>query len=169
MRDVTRTLQPRFPSGLLWHLWVTRPLHPHAWTPALMLHLSTHALSRKVLNLTTPKGIKRNPSAVILHRLHTVKWFQVFLCNTNNLIFARSAMVSSISIKNNSFYLALIICLQTLCLFVCLFGFSGISIFLGYLIPNPFLYKETVLFQTIQYSISTHLNCQNFSISSYSV
>ena len=27
------------------------------------------------------------------------------------------------------------------CLFVCLFGFYGISSFLGYLMPNPFLYK----------------------------
>ena len=28
--------------GLLWHLWVTRPLCPHAraWTPVLMLHLT---------------------------------------------------------------------------------------------------------------------------------
>ena len=33
--------------------------------------------------------------------------------------------------------------------------FYGISIILGYLIPNPFLYISTVLFQTIQFSIST--------------
>ena len=30
----------RFPSGLWWHLWVTRPLRARAWTPVLMLHLS---------------------------------------------------------------------------------------------------------------------------------
>ena len=30
VRDVTRTLLPRFPSGLLWHLRVTRPLRPRA-------------------------------------------------------------------------------------------------------------------------------------------
>ena len=32
---------------------------------------------------------------------------------------------------------------------VCLFGFYGISTFVGYLMLNPFLYKQTVLFQTI--------------------
>ena len=42
--------------------------------------------------------------------------------------------------------------------FVCLFGFYGISMFVGYLMPNPFLYKETVLFQAIQFSISTQFN-----------
>ena len=31
----------------------------------------------------------------------------------------------------------------------CLFGFYGISTFVSYLMPNPFLYKWTVLFQTI--------------------
>ena len=30
VRDVIRTCQPHFPSGLLWHLWVTRPLRAHA-------------------------------------------------------------------------------------------------------------------------------------------
>ena len=33
--------------------------------------------------------------------------------------------------------------------------FYGISTFVGYLMPNPFSYKLTVLFQTIQFSIST--------------
>ena len=46
------------------------------------------------------------------------------------------------------------------CLFVCLFGFYGILTFVGYLIPNPFLWKWTVLFQTIQFCISTQFNCQ---------
>ena len=36
----------------------------------------------------------------------------------------------------------------------------GISTFVGYLMPNPFLYKS-VLFQTIQFSISTQFTCQN--------
>ena len=43
--------------------------------------------------------------------------------------------------------------------FVCLFGFYGISTFVGYLMPNPFLYKLTILFK-IQFSISTQFNCQ---------
>ena len=34
---------------------------------------------------------------------------------------------------------------------------------------NPFLYKWTVLFQTIQFVISTQFKCQNNSISSYSI
>ena len=31
-----------------------------------------------------------------------------------------------------------------------IFGFYGISTIVDYLMPNPFLYKQTVLFQTIQ-------------------
>ena len=33
--------------------------------------------------------------------------------------------------------------------------FYGISTIIGYLTPNPFLYKQSVLFQTIQFSKST--------------
>ena len=52
--------------------------------------------------------------------------------------------------------------------------FYGISAIVGYFMPNPFLYIETVLFQTIQFSISTafclHIvKCQNSSISTKSV
>ena len=39
-------------------------------------------------------------------------------------------------------------------------GFYGISTFVGYLTPNPFLCKLSVLFKTIQFSISTQFNCQ---------
>ena len=41
-----------------------------------------------------------------------------------------------------------------------LFGFYGISTFGGYLMPNPFLYKQLVLFQTLQFSMSTQFNYQ---------
>ena len=47
-------------------------------------------------------------------------------------------------------------------------GFYGISNFVGYSMPNPFLYKS-VLFQKNHFSISTQFNCQNIFISSYSV
>ena len=56
-----------------------------------------------------------------------------------------------------------------------LVGFYGKSTFVGYLTPNPFLCKLSVLFQTIQFSISTQFKCKyslivkNISISSYSV
>ena len=40
------------------------------------------------------------------------------------------------------------------------FGFYGISTFVGYLIPNPFLYKQIVSLLTIQFSMSTQLNCE---------
>ena len=36
---------------------------------------------------------------------------------------------------------------------ITLFRFYGISAFVGYLMPNPFLYK--VLLQTIQFSVKT--------------
>ena len=69
-----------------------------------------------------------------------------------------------------------------------LVGFYGISFFVGYLMPNPFLYKysvlfqaiqfsqtvliqtiKKVLFQVIQFSISMSFKCQNSSISNNSV
>ena len=43
---------------------------------------------------------------------------------------------------------------------ICLFGFYDTSTFVSYLMPNPFLYKYTVLFQTIKFSIKTQFNCQ---------
>ena len=42
----------RFPTGLLLHLWVTRPFCVRAWTPVLMLHLSNPC--------TEPKGSQPN-------------------------------------------------------------------------------------------------------------
>ena len=39
-------------------------------------------------------------------------------------------------------------------------GFYGISTFVGYFTPNPFLCKKSVLLKTIQISISTQFNCQ---------
>ena len=41
-----------------------------------------------------------------------------------------------------------------------LFGFYVISTFVGYLMLNPFLCKLSVLFQTIQLSMSTQFNFQ---------
>ena len=41
-----------------------------------------------------------------------------------------------------------------------LVGFYGISTFVGYLMPNPFLCKWSVLLQTIQFSMSSQFNCQ---------
>ena len=43
-----------------------------------------------------------------------------------------------------------------------LVGFYGISTFVGYLTPNPFLCKLSVPFQTIQFSMSTQFNCQKY-------
>ena len=41
-----------------------------------------------------------------------------------------------------------------------LFGFYGISTIVGHLMPNPFLYIKTVLFQTVQFSINTQFKCE---------
>ena len=46
--------------------------------------------------------------------LHSVKWLQALRCDTNNLIFAVSSIVSSIPIKHKKIYQILIICLYTL-------------------------------------------------------
>ena len=44
----SHSLAPVSHLGILWHLWVTRPLCARAWTPVLMLHLSNPC--------TEPKG-----------------------------------------------------------------------------------------------------------------
>ena len=41
-----------------------------------------------------------------------------------------------------------------------LVGFYGILTFVGYLMPNPFLWKYSVLFQTVQFNMSSQFNCQ---------
>ena len=52
-------------------------------------------------------------------------------------------------------------CFQSLMWLVGWFvGFYAISTFVGYLTPNPFLYRYSFLFKTIQFSISTQFNCQ---------
>ena len=46
--------------------------------------------------------------------------------------------------------------------------FYGVSTFVVYLMPNPFICKKkTVLFQRIRLSINTQFNCQKISFSSY--
>ena len=45
-----------YPGFLLWHLWMTRPLRARVNTCAHVCTWLTHALSRKVLSLTKPKG-----------------------------------------------------------------------------------------------------------------
>ena len=49
-----------------------------------------------------------------------------------------------------------------------LFWFYGMSTIIGYLTPNPFLFKQIVQVQTIQFSMNTQF-VKNISISSYSV
>ena len=72
----------RFPSrAIVTSLSDTFALRARAWTPVLMLHLTNHVLSRKVLSLTKPKGKNRNPSAIILHCGIVVSEF--VLCRNN--------------------------------------------------------------------------------------
>ena len=67
VRDVTRTLSPCFVLGYCdiseWHV------RPRPLPPASRWLLTNPLLSRKVLSLTKPKGMNRNPSAIILHML----------------------------------------------------------------------------------------------------
>ena len=52
---------------------------------------------------------------------------------------------------------------EMLTIFVRLFVWVyGITTFVGYLMLNPFLYKWTVLFQTIRFRKSTLFNCQKY-------
>ena len=50
-----------------------------------------------------------------------------------------------------------------------LFWFNGIPTIVGYLMPNPFLYISTVLFQTIQFSVTTLFSSINPKIVPYQV
>ena len=50
----------------------------------------------------------------------------------------------------------------------CLVEFYGISTFVGYLTPNPFLFLQIVQLQTIQFSMSSQF-VKNISISSYTI
>ena len=55
-------------------------------------------------------------------------------------------------------------------LFVCLFVLVyGISTFVGYLMPNPFLYRFTFYFKQISFAEVHSLIAKNISIPSYSV
>ena len=50
-----------------------------------------------------------------------------------------------------------------------LFGWDLWHINLSGEFNNPFLYKSSVLFQTIQFSMSRQFICENITTSSYSV
>ena len=49
-----------------------------------------------------------------------------------------------------------------------LIWFYGISTIVGYLMPNPFLYIKTVLFQTIQFNLSLNVKIVLFQITQFS-
>ena len=73
MTSFTSTGQPFYLGFLFWHLWTTHTPRARVDTCAQVCTKLTHALSRKVLSLTKPKGkiyIKRNPSAIILQYYH---------------------------------------------------------------------------------------------------
>ena len=72
----------------------------------------------------------------------------------------QTSLLISVNIYSHKMLTAPIL-LKANCLFVCLFvWFYGISPFVGYLMWNPFLYKWTILFQTVHFSMSTQFNCQ---------
>ena len=61
---------------------------------------------------------------------------------------AKERILSTASLKRRRFSLVWFV------------GFYGISTPVGYLTPNPFLCKWSVLLKTIQFSIGTQFNCQ---------
>ena len=101
------------------------------------------------------------PSITILYQyfnLDTVQELQVLLFNTNNSININHSLVhiTNNSIKNQSFVYSQLndqtdlfltfqfsISYLFVCLFVWLVGFYGVSTFVGYLMLNPFLYKNS--------------------------
>ena len=79
----------------------------------------------------------------------------------------RKFMVYLLTLKGNTISVDFIIC-NAVCIHERMINpkfmvwFYGISTTIGYLMPNPFLYLLTVLFQTIQLSISKHFKCQKY-------
>ena len=57
------------------------------------------------------------------------------------------------------------IIVKIICLFACLFGFYGISTFLCYLMPNPFLYNKQFLFKQFSLARVHSLNLKSIFIS----
>ena len=86
--------------------------------------------------------------------------FLGFTLHSNVTVFA-SVILPFCHLKYPYFFLFFPISVPSF-LFVCLFGFYGISTFVGYLMTNTF-YTKTVLFLTIQLNVSTQFNCQNIS------
>ena len=76
VRDVIRTPSPCSPSrAMVTSLSDTSALRSRVLAPASSLHLT----NRKVLSLTKPKGMNRNPSAIILHLETCYFWFKTHL------------------------------------------------------------------------------------------
>ena len=67
---------------------------------------------------------------------------------------------SCLGVSGNAMRLELIRKVLLVGWLVGLVGFYDISTLVGYLTPNSFLCKKSVLFQTIQFRMSTQFNCQ---------
>ena len=84
--DVTHILGHILYLGfLLWHLWMTRPLRTCVNTYVYVCTKLTHALSRKVLSLTKPKGKiykTKSPGHYITNPTHVPFWklFKMIIC-----------------------------------------------------------------------------------------
>ena len=65
--------------------------------------------------------------------------------------YIRRSLKSPLTVNDVSTYIC--ICIRAV-------WFCGISTFVGYLTPNPFLSKLSVLFKTIRFSMSKQFNCQ---------
>ena len=77
VRDVTQIPWSQFLSVIFILTSLNDTSSPHAWTPALMLHLTNPCTKRKVLSLTKPKGkIYKRKS---LGNYITAAWFTFML------------------------------------------------------------------------------------------
>ena len=63
---------------LFWHLWIIHPTHARINTSAHVCTKLTHALSRKVLSLTKPKG-KIYKTKSLGHYITAAPWGQMYI------------------------------------------------------------------------------------------
>ena len=114
------------------------------------------------------------PFPVIQSRLKTQSVFLFSLRNDGFMPFVSgkgnsNSLTQNLNVACLSLYLSLSLSLYLspslsiyiyVYIYVWLVGFYGISTFVGYLTPNPFLCKKSVLFQTFHFSVSTLFNCE---------
>ena len=119
------------------HMVILFFLHAVKWVQALLFN-TNNSIQHYWFIYTQSNSSKYCYVISIIQFLHTVNCFQVFEFNTNNHIQHLFAVIQFHIVK----LFQILLCITNNSMLVgCLLGFYGISTFVGYLMPNPFLWK----------------------------